>query len=485
MKKSILRLVLFLLIVLSLLIWFNTFRFTSRQLAVEPLAAEMLPDSLANRFAKAIRFPTISSVSGVDTIAFRGLDSLLIEQFPLVHQQLNFQRINEFSRVYHWSGTDALLEPMLLLAHLDVVPAENSEQWMHPPFSGNIEDGFIWGRGTLDDKLSAWAILETLESLLKTDFQPKRGIYIAFGHDEETSGEWGAASIAASFEEKGLHFAFVLDEGLVILENALEGLKSPVAMIGIAEKGICTLNVSVDLETGGHSMMPPPETAVGILAQAITNLQENPLPASIDGAAGRFFDYIGPEMNGLEKVVMANRWLTSGLLVGKLEDDPAANAMLRTTMAPTMIRGGVRSNILPTRTSAKVNVRIIPGESVESVLAYCRSIVDDSRVRIQLDSTISYNDPSKVSDIDVFGFQLIQRTCLEIYPDIIVAPSLVIGYTDSRNYQDLSDQIYRFCPVQIDRSDLVRIHGSNERIEVSAYLNMIRFYRRLIEQGGI
>ncbi|MBR9922315.1 MAG: M20/M25/M40 family metallo-hydrolase [Bacteroidetes bacterium] len=483
MGKFIFRLILFAFIALAVSVWFKTFRFSSRQLQVEPISELSLNDSLANRFARALKYPTISSGNWVDTSAFRRMDTLLQKQFPLAHKQLDFERVNEFSRIYRWPGTDALLDPVLLIAHLDVVPAD-SVAWTEGPFSGTVKDGYIWGRGALDDKLSAWALLESVEKLLQEGFQPERSIYLAFGHDEETSGAMGAGSIAARFKEEGRQFAFVLDEGLVILENALDGLDKPVAMIGIAEKGICNYNLIVQLEEGGHAMMPPPETAVGILSAAIDKLQKNPFPPEIDGAVSHFFDYVGPEMSLFQKTVIANRWLTESLLISNLEKDPAANALLRTTIAPTMLRGGVRSNVLPTKATAKVNVRILPGQTIESVRDHFQAVMDDPRVKVQLDTSISYNNPSGISEVDVFGFQLIQRTCLEIYPEVVVAPSLVIGYTDSRQYQDLSDQIYRFCPVQIDRSDLTRIHGIDERLAVDDYLNLIRFYHQLIRESG-
>ena len=485
MIKTILRWILILLTVLFLVILLKKITFSSRQLVVEPIEKMDIPDSLVQRLSQAIIPPTVSSAGYVDTLAFRQLDSAFLRLFPEVHASLDFKRINEFSRVYHWPGSDESLDPILLIAHLDVVPVElgSEDRWTYPPYSGAIEEGYIWGRGTLDDKMSAIALLEAVTLLLEADFVPKRNVYIAFGHDEETSGEKGAGSIASYFEEEGLHFDFVLDEGLVILEEALDGLEQPLAMIGIAEKGICTINLSVDLEEGGHSSMPPPQTAVGILASAIDKLQSNPFPAKLDGAVNEFFNYVGPEIDGPLGWVMANRWLTSGLLISQLEKDPAANALLRTTTAPTMVRGGIRPNVLPTRTSAKVNFRIIPGESVASTLAYCKDVIDDPRVRITLDSTGSFYDPSPVSDSDAFGFQIIQRTTLEVYPDVVVAPSLVIAFTDSRHYHDIANQVYRFCPVQINRADLKRIHGTDERISVENYRQMIRFYHQLISKG--
>lgn len=484
MKKWIFRLFLLGLVVLASIIWFNTNRFTSRQLIVDPIKKVELSDSLLTRFAAALQIPTVSAPGKVDTAAFRELDTLLLSQFKLVHQKLEFERVNEFSRIYRWPGINAQLDPILLIAHLDVVPATDTDLWEQAPFSGAIKDGFIWGRGALDDKLSAWGLLEAVEQLLKSNFEPNRTIYIAFGHDEEISGEKGAGAIAKKFEEEGLHFAFVLDEGLVILENALDGLESPVAMVGIAEKGICNLNLIVEESSGGHAMMPPSETVVGILANAIANLEANPFTPKIDGAVSQFFDYIGPEMSGVQKIAMANRWISSGLLIDKLGKDPAASALLRTTIAPTMVRAGVRSNVLPSRATAKVNFRILPGETVEGVIAHCKSVIDDPRVKIQLDTSISFNNPSAVSDVNALGFQLIQRTILEVYPEVVVAPSMVIGYTDSRQYKSVVDQTYRFCPVVLDRSDLGRIHGANERIAVHAYLDIVRFYIQLMRQGG-
>jgi len=372
------------------------------------------------------------------------------------------------------------------MGHSDVVPVEESSEdsWTVPPFSGEIKDGMIWGRGTLDDKLNVFGLLEAAEHLLKEGFVPVRDIYFAFGHDEETGGTHGAIPAAQYFKENKIHFDYVLDEGQMVLNDALKGLNSPLGMIGIAEKGYTNLTIAVQLKDGGHSSMPPTETAVGILSKAIAKLEANPFPMRVNGATKQLFEHAGPEMTPLYRILFANLWLTKGIIKSQLGKDAAASALMRTTTAPTMLRGGFKENVLPTKASAKVNFRIVPGETVGSVQKRVSDLIDDDRVAVQIGNPEFSNDPMPVSDTESFGFRVIQRTIQEIYPDVVVAPALVIAATDSRYYKDVADNVYRFQPIQMDRKDLKKFHGIDESISVENYETAIRFYRQLILNTG-
>lgn len=345
--------------------------------------------------------------------------------------------------------------------------------------SGKIQDGYLWGRGALDDKLEVFSMFEAVEILLEEGYDPERTIYFAFGQDEEIGGMKGAIPIAKIFAERDITFEYILDEGSIILEKALDGLEQPLAMIGITEKGYATLTITALLKEGGHSSMPPTETAVGLLSKAIVNLQDNPFPLKIDGATELFFEHVAPESAFLQKMLLTNLWLTEGLITSQLGKDNTAAAMLRTTTAPTMLRGGIKDNILPTRASAKVNFRIIPGETVESVLARVREVIKDDRIIVDAGDDKMSSNPPPVSPTESFGFQVIQKTVVETFPDVVVAPSLVIAATDSRHYTGLSKNIYRFSPIKITRADLKTIHGIDEKISTEGYKNMIRFYRSL------
>lgn len=476
-----------LLTLLVLVIWINVIRFSSRQIVVEPIERVAVSPEAGGRLSAAVRLATISSPEGIDTSAFLALDTLIRSSFPLVDSLLERLEVTPFSQVWRWDGQQSSMAPILLLAHLDVVPAEEeaTQNWRYAPFSGQIADGYIWGRGTLDDKVSAFAILEAIEQLLREDYRPNRTIYLAFGHDEEVSGLAGAQTISNFFAQQHIRFEYILDEGQLILNNALAGLDPPLAMIGVAEKGFLTLDLKVELEAGGHSSMPPPATAIGILARAINRLQEQPVPARIDGATRGLFEFIGPEMSPLYKTLFANLWLTESLLIKQLSAGNASNAIIRTTTAPTVIQGGVRANVLPTQAQAKINFRILPGETTESVTKYVEEVVADERIKISAPEHNWQNNPSAISGTNTFGFGVIQKTIQQVFPEAVVAPALVIGATDSRHYQLVSDQIYRFLPLVLDQADLSRIHGIDERVSTEGYADAIRFYQQLIRNSSI
>ncbi len=487
MKKFLkLLLVIGLVAILLLVIIFaiNTFRFTSKQLArVEPIEKIQLDDRCTQRFISAVQIPTLSYHDHIDTLAFQQLDTLFQKNYPLLYARMHFRAVNQFSHIYKWKGKDPSLKPVLLIGHTDVVPIENKEAWEEAPFSGKVKDGYIWGRGTLDDKINVVGLFEAATMLMQEEFVPMRDIYFAFGHDEEVGGHAGAKSIAKYFEKEGIQFEYVLDEGLVILKEALDGLEPPLAMIGIAEKGFTNLKLSINLEAGGHSAMPPAKTAIGMLSNAIANLSNQPFPARIDGATRGLLEYAGPEMTWLNRALFANLWATQSLIKNSLGKDAAAAALIRTTTAPTIFNSGIKDNILPSQAVATVNFRILPGETVQSVKERVENIIDNESIEITVDEGIS-SDPSPVSSTTSFGFMVLQKTLQETYPETVIAPGLVTAATDSRNYAPVSNDVYRFTPVCINRDDIKRIHGSNERISVDNYHDAIRFYKRLIENSA-
>ncbi|HHS95822.1 MAG TPA: M20/M25/M40 family metallo-hydrolase, partial [Phaeodactylibacter sp.] len=346
----------------------NTLNFSSKQIEVTSAPPKEIPSAVVERLSQAIQIPTLSYHSHIDTAAFIHFKKFIKEKYPLVDSLLQEQLVNPYSIVYRWQGTKPLLEPILLLAHIDLVPVEGEslQEWTLPPYSGKIQDGYIWGRGTLDDKVNVLGILEAIQLLLSEDYQPERSLYIAFGHDEEVGGRAGAQRIAQYFKEKNIRFEYVLDEGMVVLEKALPGLAPPATLIGIAEKGYLSVTLRVDLEEGGHSSMPAKETAIGLLAKTIRTLEEHPFPAKIDGPTKTLFEYVGPEMSMPNKLVFANTWFFENILLKQLSKQASANATVRTTMAPTIVQAGVKDNVMPTTASLTINCRIIPGETIES-----------------------------------------------------------------------------------------------------------------------
>jgi carboxypeptidase PM20D1 len=323
------------------------------------------------------------------------------------------------------------------------------------------------------------AILEAVELLLRKGFKPRRTVFLAFGHDEEIGGQAGAGRIAALLKSRRIRARYVLDEGLAVTEGIVPGLDQPAALVGVAEKGFASVELSAS-SPGGHSSMPPPQTAIGIVAAAIERLETHPMPAALDGPAALLFERLGPEMTFLTKLGLANRWVLGGLIVSRLEASPTTAALVRTTTAATIFEGGVKENVLPKRARAVVNFRIKPGQTVQDVLTHVRKVVGDSRVQIGLLSPGAARDPSPVSSTTSEAFQTIERTIRQVLPRAVVAPGLVLGGTDARHYEELADDVYRFEPFVLGPDDPQRIHGTNERISVDVYRDCVRFYAQLL-----
>ncbi|HWN10027.1 MAG TPA: M20 family peptidase [Pyrinomonadaceae bacterium] len=486
MKKIILGLTLLIAILLVVLL-INTFSLKSRQVSVtNPYSSPLVDPDATTRLAGAIRFKTVSDQkpeqeNSQQFLAFR---EYLRQVFPKTHATLNEEVIGGHSQLFTWKGRDDSLKPILFAAHLDVVPVESSSEkdWAYPPFDGQVSDGFVWGRGTIDDKSGVLALLEAVEFLLNENFQPSRTVYLAFGHDEEVGGKHGAAAIAAVLASRSVQFEYVLDEGSLIVDGLIPGISKPIALIGIAEKGFLSLQLQVN-SNPGHSAVPPEHTAIGVLSQAINRLEENQMPGHLSGVMRETFEYLGPEMPWSKKLIFANLWLFRPLLERELSTTPATNASLRTTLAVTMIEGGVKENVLPAKASAVINLRILPGDTMEGVTAYVHQIVNDERVKISRFGDDA-NEPSAISEIESKSFTDLQQTIRQVFPEVLVAPALVLGATDSRHYQPLTRNVFRFQPYIFTESDLLRIHGVNERIQVEGYKRSITFYCQLIKTSA-
>jgi carboxypeptidase PM20D1 len=439
--------------------------------------------AVAARLAAALRFATIShdDPTRLPRDAFAGLQQWLAHAYPRLHAALERERVSEWSLLYTWRGRDARLEPLLLLAHQDVVPAEQAERWSHPPFAGVLADDFVWGRGAMDDKGSLVAICEAVEALLAEGFEPGRSVLLAFGHDEEVGGGAGAARIAERLAARGVRAHLVLDEGMAVLaDSTVPGLERPLAPIGIAEKGYATLEL-VASAAGGHSSTPPRHTAAGILARAIERLEAHPLPARVAGPTEALFAWLAPELPLWARVPLANARLLVPLDAW-MSREPAANALLRTTTAVTMLSGSPKDNVLPVEATAVVNFRILPGETSAELLERVRAIVADARVELRFREPP--REPSPVSPVDGPAFAVLQRTIAETIPGAVVAPNLVLGGTDARRYAVLTPNVYRFGPFVYGTRDLERVHGIDERLSIRNLAEAVRFYARLVENAA-
>lgn len=484
MKKllSILGLALLILIAVVLV---RTATVQSRQISAEPVTdMPVVAQAAAARLAGAIRFPTVSHEEGgvVEREAFLGLHQYLAQTFPRVHRTLTREVVADYSLLYTWKGRNPSLPPILLMSHLDVVPVEpgTERSWTHPPFSGQIADGYVWGRGSMDDKVSVLGILEGVDLLLGQGFRPERTVLLAFGHDEEIGGLQGARNIAALLERRGIRPEFILDEGGVIAEKMVPGVGPPVAMIGTAEKGFANVALTAKSQ-GGHSSMPPPHTAVGLVSAAVARLEESPLPSRIDGATERSFEYLAPEMPFVPRMILSNLWLFGPVAEKQFASDPAGNARIRTTTAATMIRGGVKENVLPLEARAVVNFRILPGDTVDGVLRHVREVVGPD-VEVSLAGHAA--DPSPESDVSAPAFELLQRTVAQAIPGTFASPNLLGGGTDTKHFQNLTRNIYRFIPIRVTEPDMPRFHGTNERVGVENYGEIVRFYAQLLRNAA-
>jgi carboxypeptidase PM20D1 len=463
----------------------RTFTLESRQMTVDQVPAIAVDrHGAAGRLAEAVRFRTVSlgPDEPVADEALEGLRAYMTRVFPRVHRTVTRELVGGHSLLYTWQGSDPELAPILLMAHMDVVPVEPETEgaWTQPPFAGAVGDGFVWGRGTLDDKQTVMALLEAAEHLIGDGFRPRRTVYFAFGHDEEIGGGDGAAKIAEMLERRGVRLGFVLDEGSMVLDGLVARLEPPAALIGLSEKGYLSVELTVEAK-GGHSSMPPKSTAVGRLARAVHRLEANPLPAAIGGPVAAMFDYLSPEVGFAFRILLANRWLLDPLLIARMEADPSTNALLRTTTAPTIFNAGVKDNVLPGTARAVVNFRILPGETVETVLEHMRATIDDPAVGV---GTLFAFDPSPMAATTSPAFEALHKSIRQVMPDVVVAPSLVVGATDSRHFQAIADDIYRFVPLRLEPEDLERIHGLDERIAVDNYVEIIRFYVQLIRNAA-
>jgi carboxypeptidase PM20D1 len=476
------------LVVLIAVLAINTARFTSRQLSVAPAPQAKIDEAAAiDRLSRALRIETVSPSppEPIDPAPFDEFHTFLSGEYPLVYSRLERIDLPGHSLLFRWPGEDPAANPILLMGHLDVVPIEprTKGQWEHPPFSGRIdENGWLWGRGALDVKPAVTGLMEACEHLLaKGEFSPACDIYLAFGHDEELGGAEGAARIAELLRMRlapSRKLQYVLDEGGAIIDGLIPGLTRPVAYVAVAEKGYITIEISAT-HAGGHSSTPPGETAVSIVADAVARLHENPFPTRLEGATGMMLDFAGPEMPLGPRVALSNRWLFGPVIRRQFSSTPATSAVIRTTTAATMIDGGVKDNVLPTRATARVNFRILPGETRKTVLARVREIVDHPAIELRVMPMAS--DPSSVTRADTAEFRLLQRTIGEVFPGVLAAPGLSIGATDSRHFQPLALSTFRFIPLRVSSGDLARIHGVNERIGAANYIEIVRFYIRLIE----
>jgi len=379
MLTTILYIILAILAITAIYVTVRTIIYQWRRGPAEKIEGIQVDDQqVAEHLAASVRCQTVplDETGTPDPEAFRQLHEMLKETYPLVHQKLKREVVNGYSLVYVWQGSRSDLEPVMLMAHQDVVSAEPSD-WTYPPFEGKIVDGFIWGRGTLDIKNQLIGIMEAAESLLQQGYRPERTILFGLGHDEETGGVNGCKVVGQMLKERGIHLAGIVDEGGGIVEGLAAGVRGPMALIAVSEKGYLTTEFTVHSQPG-HSSTPPPQTAIGILARAMARLEAHPMPTHLRRLT--WYHGIGRAAPIYLQVAFANVWLFGPLLKRWLVPKPEMNASMRTTTALTIIKGGVEDNTIPPEAKAFVNFRLLPGDTIADVLWHAKKVIKDERV---------------------------------------------------------------------------------------------------------
>ena len=447
--------------------------------AVEIAAAPPLDVALAARhLAEAVRIRTISHQDprDNDTAEWERLHQWLQDSYPAAHAAMTRELVAGHTLVYTWPGTDPALPAVVLMAHHDVVPVTpgTERDWKHPPFDGVVAEGAVWGRGAVDDKGSLIGLFEGLEALAASGFRPRRSLNIVSGHDEEAGGS-GARAAAALLQSRGVRAEFVLDEGLAIVAD-MPMIGRPAALIGIAEKGYATLKVVAPAQ-GGHSSAPPPETGVEVLARAVLAITGKAYPLRFDGPSADMVRALAPAADPMVRVAVANEWLFAPLLKRTIAATPAGASTLHTTIAPTMLRGSPKENVLPQDATAWINYRIAPGNTAADVMQRARDATAGLAVELAWEGT-AY-DPSPVSSIDADGYRLLAALAADD-GRIPVAPGLVTATTDSRSMTAIATDIYRFQPLVASLRDFEMIHGTNEHMTLDNLRRTAEFYARLI-----
>lgn len=455
----------------------------SRKSKVMPINQKMPVDlgEAVQRLSRAIQFQTIShqDYSDINGKAFLDMHAFLERHFPLTHLALKKETINRYSLLYMWEGSNPDLKPVMFTSHLDVVPIEPGTEgdWLYPPFQGKVTDDHIYGRGALDVQSGVMGIMESVEAIISQGIKPERTVYIAFGHDEEINGEFGASEIGRILKDRGVELEFLLDEGLPITDDLVEGFKKSIALVAIAEKGFLSVKLTVEAE-GGHSSVPQGKTSIARLGQAIALLEANPMPARLDNLAKSTFSSFARAVPYPVSFLFANMWIFKGLAKRVLANIPVTDASIRTTTAATIFESGVKDNLIPRVASAVVNFRVHPSDTVEDVLHHVKKTINDPSIKIEC--VPGFINPSPVSDVKAESYWLLRKSIRQIFPDVTVTPALMVGCTDARHYTHLTTNIYRFSPIRASRDDLDRVHGTNERLSIQNYGEMIQFYCRMI-----
>ena len=466
-----------LVVVFLAVVTVRTLRFTPKpqpELSREEVRFDR--DAAVDALAQLVRCKTVSynDHSLEDEAEFQKLISLLPNLYPDVMETCEFRQLPDRALLLRWPGKSPG-DPSVMMAHYDVVPV-NEEAWDKPPFDAILEDGVLWGRGTLDTKVTFNGILSAANHLIARGFRPERDVYFAFSGGEEVNGQ-GAPNIVAWFREQGIRPALVVDEGGAVVENVFPGVKVPCGLIGIAEKGMMNAQFRARSQ-GGHASAPKPHTPVGVLSAACKRVEDHPFKAHIQGPAAQMFDTLGRYSTPLYRVIFANLWCFGWLLdLLAKKSGGEMNALLRTTVAFTQMQGSSARNVIPPEATMVANMRLNPSDSVASALDYLKKTVANDAVEI---TALESFEPSPVSETGCAAWDKVAASVAETWRGCVVAPYLMVQCSDSRHYGSISNHVYRFSAMDLTAEERATIHGNNERIRVETAAKAVEFYIRLL-----
>ncbi|MGO8692784.1 MAG: M20/M25/M40 family metallo-hydrolase [Rectinemataceae bacterium] len=448
-----------------------------------PLSARELEAAagVEETIAALVRRPTVSwfDYGHTDAAAFEALKRDLVALFPRVHASLVRREIGEWALLYEWEGSDSTLAPTIFCSHFDVVPADDAVAWAHPPFSGDLAEGFVWGRGSQDVKVTLASILYAAERLLAEGFVPRRKLYFAFGGDEEVGGPLGAGAVGSFLADQAIRASFLLDEGGPIADGLLSFADRPLALLGVAEKGY--IDISIEAKgAGGHASMPPRRTAAGDLSRAVAAIEAKPSPARLTKTVRAFLERVSPYAPFSYRLLFRNLWLFSGLVKAALSATPSSNALIRTTAAPTMLQGSTKENVLADRATANVNVRILPGDSFGAVIERLGRIVAPFGCTARQAYEGLAVEPLPESSIEAEGYRAVESALAASFPEAACVPFLFSAGTDTKHYRDVAENIYRLTPLRQTARDLAQVHARDERVSVDNARRCAIFYAKLI-----
>lgn len=465
------------ILVLALVIVVRTLRFKPEaETAVEVSDIPLNREKIVDDMAEMIRCKTVSHFdkSKIDWSEFEKFHNLLQQRFPNVHNACSLEKIGATGLLYHLPGKSAA-HPAVCMSHYDVVPVEE-EGWEKPAFSGIVENGELWGRGTLDTKATLCGVMEALEYLLGTGYVPENDLYLAFSGEEEISGE-SCPQIVSYLKEKGVDPALVLDEGGAVVEKVFPGVKKRSALIGIAEKGAVDISFSMESQ-GGHASTPPKHTILGQLSQAVTRIEAKPFRFQMTKPVAEMFDVMGRNSTFIFRMIFANLWLFGPVLdIWAKSAGGEINAMLRTTVAVTCMQGSKAYNVLPPSASFGINMRLLGEDTIESASAYLKKVIGNDKITL---TVVDGSNPSRCSVTQGEGWDKLKMAIRQTWPDAIVSPYLMMAASDSRHYGAISDKVYRFSAMYLSSAQRATIHGHNERIPVETLVRCAEFYVRLL-----